>query len=94
MGDTQWAIVQHSGAGYGNKSGFSRGLEEHMVNSRQAKRVTACGGLVFDTYVEARDYCEDEMYPEGSGLYPAAPGRFSKSSLDGLRIYIPKPMEG
>ena len=85
-----YAIVQHSGFGYGNKSEFARGLETRAVSKTQRKLVLALGGKVFDTYGEANNYAHEEMYAEAQGLVPKAPGNFSSHSLDGLLIYIPQ----
>lgn len=90
-----WAVVQHSGFGYKNDPGFKKGLELRNVTAKDAERIKAAGGVVFDTYTEADEYAFVEMYPEGaSGLYPQARGAFSKRVVDGLRIYLPTDSGG
>lgn len=49
------------------------------------------GGITFDSYADADDFCLDAMYaPDVKGLIPAAQGTFSDEKIDGLRIYIPQ----
>lgn len=89
-----WVIVQHSGCGYGEKPGFKQGLELRSVDTKTAKmRVLNAGGLLFNTYMEASNFCDDESYPNAKdydGLYPRAPGTFSRHKIDDLKIYLPK----
>lgn len=89
-------VVMHSGAGYGGKQGFTRGLESRTLDSKkQEDLVRKVGGLIFNSYNEAEDYCMKEMYPANyNGLHPRAPGTFSKCTVDGLRIYVPVPPGG
>jgi hypothetical protein len=82
----QWTVVQHSGFGYSRKPGFAKGLEtRRVVNASDRTRIEKAGGLLL-SYSDAENYADRNV---GPGLYPAAPGKFSKSMVDGLRIYIP-----
>ena len=87
-----WAVVQHSGYGYGGDPTFQLGLETNHVTTAAARdRVKRAGGVLFATYGAADDYCMKEMYrdvPEPA-LVPRAPGMFSDKVIDGLRIYKP-----
>lgn len=88
----RWAIVQHSGYGYGENPQFRRGLELRQVTTAQERRVREVGGVVFDGYPEADDYALAEMFPPGyDGLTPRAPGSFARRRVDGLRVYVPEP---
>jgi len=86
-----WTVVQHSAYGYKRDYQFKHGLESHLLElESQAVRVRSAGGLLFDDYIAAEDYCMDEMYPKGhDGLTPVALGDFSKKAFDGLRLYLP-----
>lgn len=86
---TQYTVVQHSGFGYADKPGFEHGLEPRRITAREARAVERAGGLVFEGYREADDFCEAAMYPEGAGLLPAARGTFAELRVDELRVYIP-----
>lgn len=88
----KYAIVQHSGWGYASDYQFIRGLETRAVETKaQVAKVEAAGGLVFDDYNEAEDFCDLEMYPGTyMGLIPQAPGSFSSKKIDGLAIYVPR----
>jgi hypothetical protein len=88
---TQYAIVRHSGYEYAGNRQFLQGLEMRSVRPAQAEKVLAVGGVVFDSYLEADDFCEAEMYPPTvKGIIPDAPGVFSRVKIDGLSVYIPK----
>ncbi len=91
MPNVKWTIVQHSGYAYGEKQGFKAGLEEAAVSRKDVMtRIEREGGLLFDDYKTARDYATAEMFPDDhEGIYPKAPGTFSKFSLDGQRLYLP-----
>lgn len=61
-------------------------------------KVENAGGVLFNSYKEAEDFCEHAMYPPGSeplnapfmaSLIPNAQGHFSPHTIDNLRIYIP-----
>lgn len=85
-------IVQHSGWAYGDKSSMRRGVETREVtNKTKINQIVKLGGVVFDDYIEAENYCMRVQYPPGTvGLYPAVRGRFHRTAhIDGLRIYIP-----
>ena len=91
MKNILWTIVQHSGFGYAGKPGFKKGLEIRAINTEaQSDKVFKANGVLFDNYLAADDYCEEEGYPTGvTGMYPRAPGSFSTKKIDGLYIYIP-----
>lgn len=88
-----YTVVQHSAYGYLMNPTFKGGLETRSLRLKSEKmKVLQVGGLVFDTYSAAEDYAEEEMYKDLDNLtlVPNAPGEFSKHTIDGLRIYIPK----
>ena len=88
MIELKWAIVQHSGYGYKGDPTFEQGLETRQVSTRaEMKKVEKAGGLLFDDYGEAEDFCDEAC--EGPGIVPVAAGTFSEKTIDGLRIYIP-----
>lgn len=90
--DTEkWAIVQHSGFGYSEDPTFRQGLEPKLVTKVTEQRlVEQAGGLLFDGYNEAEDFCDTAMYPPGAlGLVPQARGTFSDKEIAGLKIYVP-----
>lgn len=93
MGKTpaQFTAVQHSGFGYGGNPQFAKGLEVRTVSTKaEQATVHTAGGVLFDTRQAADEFCDRAMWPdEQGGLIPRARGRFSESTIDGLRIYIP-----
>lgn len=91
MTATMYAPVQHSGYGYGNDPDFAHGLETRTVSTAaQQDAVRRAGGVLFDSYVASERYCDEEMYPPGvEGLIPRAPGTFSDTKIDTLRVYVP-----
>lgn len=63
-----WTVVQHSGYGYADKPGFEFGLETRTVSTAAEKRLVAkAGGLLFKSGLDAENFAEGEMYPEGHG---------------------------
>lgn len=84
-------IVQHSGFGYGANPQFEAGVETRILHTKKEENlVTKVGGLLFDSYAKAEDFCEEAMYGSGNdGLIPEVKGTFSDKEIDGLRIYIP-----
>ena len=86
-----YTIVQHSGYGYGDNTQFENGLEPRNIERKsQFMRVMSEGGVVFDNWMDAEDYCEHEMYPSDyKGLIQNAPGHFCAFKIDNLRLYIP-----
>lgn len=91
-----YTVVQHSGYVFGRKPEFKQGLEAAWISDKvQIKKVQELGGRLFDSYVEAENYCQDEMYPPHikTFLTPRAQGRFSTWGIEGLGLYIPLPAE-
>ena len=89
--NTKFTIVQHSAMAYKGDTDFRHGLEEYFIRTkREENKVLKAGGIIFDSYIEASDFCMKAMYPnESDGLIPEAKGIFSESDLNGLKIYIP-----
>lgn len=87
----KWTVVQHSGFGYNGDPTFARGLESRRVTTKaESTRVERVGGLLFDSYGKAEDFCDTAAYPEGYvGLTPCARASFADATVDGLRIYVP-----
>ncbi len=87
---TRWTVVQHSGAGYGGKEGFSQALEVRTVETlADQTKVVRAGGKLFDSWQEAETYCEEQNYGTGESIYCNVPGTFSDVEIDGLKVYIP-----
>ena len=86
-----YTVVQHSAYGYKADIRFKQGLQPITLNNaRERANVISRGGVVFDTYKEADDFCDKAMYPEGTeGLNPAAKGTFAALEVDGLKLYLP-----
>lgn len=86
-----YTAVQHSAYGYKEDPRFEHGLQPAMLdNAKQEVRVREVGGVVFDSYKEASDFCDTAMYPANvEGLIPRAQGKFSAFKVDGLKVYIP-----
>lgn len=93
MSQQLYTVVQHSAYTAKGDTQFRQGLESTSITAKQAKKVRAVGGRVFDTYEEAEDFAEAEQYPTlYSGLVPIAPGTFTRhrlAQIDGRPIYIP-----
>lgn len=90
----KWTVVQHSGFGYAQKPGFEKAVEvRNLTTVGEMRKVEKAGGVVFDNYREADDFCDSENFPEGVPgvpLYPSVRGTFSFTEIDGLRIYVPR----
>jgi hypothetical protein len=85
-----YTVVRHSGYGFAGKEDFRHGLEpRHVGTAGHRDIVKKVGGLLFNTYGEADDYCFNEQYAGHDELIPKAPGRFAPQEIDGLQIYIP-----
>jgi hypothetical protein len=77
--------------GYKNDLTFQRGLQLMGVTESEAAKVLKARGKVFDDYISADNYCQEEMYPpEVQGMVPRAPGSFSRTTVQGLRVYVPQ----
>jgi hypothetical protein len=88
----KWTVVQHSAMAAKGDATFARGLESRQVTTAADRtRVERAGGLLFDNYGAAEDFCDDAMYPNPGykGLVPQAAGTFSNLTVDGAKIYIP-----
>lgn len=86
-----YTVVQHSAYGYKNDLRFKQGLQPASLESvKQMHLVRSAGGVTFDTYKEADDFCDKAMYPPGvSGLNPQARGTFAQVTVDQLKVYVP-----
>lgn len=90
---TRYTLVRHSGYGYGRNPSFAFGVEPRSVNGNEAKSVRAAGGLLFDSYREADERAEAEMYYGApDSLLPRVRGSFSEVRFGGLQVYV--PLEG
>jgi len=90
MAESKYTVVQHSGVTTGHTE-FAKGLEPKGLAPNQLDKVAKAGGLIFNSYTEADDYAEAQMYPPGyNGMTPRAPGTFSDVEIGGLKIYLPK----
>lgn len=88
-----YTVVQHSAWVTKRDPQFEHALESAAITEKQANKVRALGGLVFDSYGKAEDYAEAEQYPPGyAGLIPVARGTFTRHKLaeiEGRPIYVP-----
>lgn len=92
---TKYTLVQHSGYGYGGKLGFRLAVEVRQIEGKEIERVEKAGGVLFDTFREADEAENRENYPPGvEGIYPRVRGRFHKTKVDQLAIYLPDPKLG
>ena len=94
-GELPYAIVQHSGFGYGGDRQFYGGLETRPLTTKaQYDRAERAGGVVFDNYCIAEDFCEWAQYTASkvAGLIPLADrvGKFSLLTIDSLQIFMPR----
>jgi hypothetical protein len=87
----KYTAVMHSAGAYAGDPQFTSALEEAAVSTHaEMRKVKKAGGVLFDTYTEAADFCETENYPPGiEGLIPHVPGTFGKLTLEGRRVYLP-----
>lgn len=90
----RYAIVEHSGFGYKGDVQFSGGLETRSVSTKaEIVKVDDAGGVIFNDYCTAEDFCDWAMYTASNrtGLIPDARkvGRFARSSIDQLHIFLP-----
>lgn len=89
--DMKWTVVQHSGFGYAHDRQFEHAVESRNVaTKKEQEMVLKVGGLLFDTYGQAEDFCEEANYPaDHVGLIPDVQGTFADKDVDGLKVYIP-----
>jgi hypothetical protein len=89
----RWTLVQHSG--HQHDAGFAQAVEECAVTTLvAAMRVRRAGGVLFASYDEASDAEYAANYPpDMQALHPRARGTFSRTVVDGRRIYIPATVE-
>lgn len=89
----QYTLVQHSAAGYKHDPTFNYAVEErHLSTEGEVTKVRQSGGVLFDSYTAASDAAEAENYPaEVQTIVPHVRGHFSNLTIDGLRIYQPRP---
>lgn len=84
-----YAIVQHSGFSTGHAE-FEHAVEVRIASTAaEIRAVKAVGGLLFETWKEADEFCDKANYPDDEGLIPHAQGTFSHRKVDGLAIYQP-----
>lgn len=87
-----YTIVQHSAWVGKRDPDFQYALETRAVTKkREEDTIRGLGGVVFDDYTEADNWCMDEQYKGVDGLIAKAPGSFSNVTIDGLPLYIPLP---
>lgn len=89
---TVYTLVRHTGYSQGGDESFRTAVETRgHINAGQAKKITAAGGVVFDSYTEASAREESENYPPGvEGITPQARGTFvSLRANIGEEVYIP-----
>lgn len=91
----KFTLVQHSGAGYAGKEGFSRAVEVRTVSTAaEQKAVLKAGGVLFAHHVEADNVADKVNYPpEIQGMYPGCRGSFASLQVDMLPVYVPAPSE-
>jgi len=89
--DMKYTLVQHSGFGYAGDRQFMKAVELRPVEGRQIEAVKKAGGLLFDTYEQADKAEQSENYPpDVNGLIPCCLGTFHRSTVDKLKVYVPK----
>ena len=76
-----WTIVQHSRCGYGGDKTFKNFLEERIImNQKELDKVKKSGGLILDNH---------ESVDAWITAFSRARGKFSRSKIDGLKIFVP-----
>lgn len=77
-----WTIVQHSRCGYGGDQTFKNFLEERIImNQKELDKVKKSGGLILDNYDSAERWTSAPLF--------RMKGKFSRSKIDGLKIFVP-----
>ena len=77
-----WTIVQHSRCGYGGDKTFHNFLEERIImNQKELDKVKKSGGLILEDYATADAWT--------TAPHARHKGVFSRSKIDGLKIYVP-----
>ena len=85
-----YTLVQHTGFALGDNPQFKQAVEEHLITDPKAVvRVQKAGGLLFHHYPHRESHAINYP-PEVKGLIPNARGKFSRKTVNGLRIYIPE----
>lgn len=89
-----YTVCRHSGYVFSGSPEFAFALESKAIPKSEAGRVSAAGGIVFQTYAQAEDYCDRETAAaDGSPFVYRARGRFSHETVGGLPIYVPPPVK-
>lgn len=84
-----YTLVRHSAFTARRDRDFMNAVELHSITPKEAERVRAVGGLVFDTYKECDDREYAENYPDdNAGMIPRAKGKFVHRAGIGA-IYVP-----
>lgn len=88
---TKYTLVQHSGYGYGGKETFKKAVEVmHLDGPRDVALVSKYGGLIYNTYAEARRAEEYLNGIDGKRPFLSVPGTFlAPVKIDGLALYVP-----
>jgi hypothetical protein len=85
----KYTLVQHSAGVLGDPM-FLNAVELRSITEKQAAAVLKAGGVVYETYDEARDAEEAYNYPpDVTVLIPKAQGTFSEFKVYGSPVYLP-----
>jgi hypothetical protein len=87
-----WTLVRHSAWTVARKPAFEEAVEIKALHTqKEAEKVTRNGGVVFSDYKVANDREYSENYPPTvKGLIACVRGKFSRSTVDGAQIYVPR----
>jgi hypothetical protein len=88
-----YTIVQHTGYTVGGKPEFKQAVEERCItSSADVAHVAKAGGLLYNSYQEAREAAEKFNYPAGyTGYIPQAKGTFTRPANNGFKEPLYKP---
>jgi hypothetical protein len=91
----QYTLVRHSAYAVGGNPDFESAVELLELNTHQAYRVRAAGGLVFDTLAAAAHGAATANFPTGATrTAPNASGYFSSLRIGGAELYLPRSPPG
>jgi hypothetical protein len=87
----KYTLVQHTGFSVGGKNAFKQAVEARSIMEAEVGPVSRAGGLIYNSYAEARDAAEKYNYPpENDGLHPTAKGTFVRAGRFAEKVFVPE----
>lgn len=91
MSVLDFTLVQHSAWAGREDPCFKNAVETRLVTTKKEQdKVKKAGGMLIESGTRAYDLEQEINYPpDVAGLIPKVRGKFARSKIDGMAIYIP-----